>query len=133
MTWLTENTIQSITQQYYKPHPTLVHPEERVSRHEHYLFVRGTEGVFTRNGTRTFVAGDLIYKFEGYWTRLPRQRFSFEKLGFYIHVPEKELPWNQGEKWDSQAPWAGITHETIDEWIQVNALRAAPLGQSLHL
>ncbi len=118
MTWLTENAVCVIAKQHYKPHSELVPRNEGVCRHEHYIFVRGTVGIFTRKGTQTFIAGDLIYKSEGYWTRLPRQRFSFEKLGFYVQVPDEKLPWNKGEKWDSQAPWAGITHETIDNWIR---------------
>ncbi|MEK6927874.1 MAG: hypothetical protein AABX11_05570 [Nanoarchaeota archaeon] len=64
-----------------------------------------------------FVAGDLVYKYEGFWKQLPRQRFQFEQLGFYEPVEEKDLPWNNGEKWYFEAPWAGISRGTIDKWL----------------
>ena len=82
MKTLIDLAIESVAGKYFKPLTELVRSGEGVSTHEHYIFVRGAVGVSSRKGVQTFVRGDLIYKNEGYWTHLSRQRFPFEKLGF---------------------------------------------------
>ncbi|MEK6888474.1 MAG: hypothetical protein AABW80_00015 [Nanoarchaeota archaeon] len=95
---LTLVAAEAVSGKYFKPNTELVRPGECISKLPHYIFIRGCVGVGTKKGVKEFLRGDLIYKYEGFWTLLDGQKFPFERLGFYSEVSNKDLPWNNGEK-----------------------------------
>jgi len=109
---LTDDAIQSIRGKHFKSRND-GSPGTRIAEGNHYLKVRGSVIQFGEN-IRTLVRVDLIYKLQvlDCWSSVS-QGISFDKLGFYEEVPKEELPWNKGEKWYSQTPWARISDRDL--------------------
>ena len=105
--------IMPLIGKYYKPRTELrLTSQEVLYPKPHFAKIRGPITIFGKI-TQSLIQIDLIYKENDYWNSV-KKNVSFEKLGLYDKVEEKDLPWNNSEQWYSQSPYAHITPQDIE-------------------
>lgn len=106
-----DRAIQALEGSFLKPSNLITLENQRIVNGEHYIQIICPVTCFGKE-IETLVVVELFEKLSRHWTSV-RQNINFEKLQFYESVDEKDLPWNKGEKWWSESPWANMSMKEV--------------------